>query len=164
METDSLIKIGTFVFPLFMSGIGFFLMRLLRSFDELSKSHADFREHFTTKMALVERELEQNKSSNETLRDIVLKFEGIKRDIELAVQVSKELVVVKEDTTILRRDQSSIWKRIDELRGLLTAQEQEIEMLRTRTHWIANKMTILKAKGEKSGWEFKEEWEWPPKG
>lgn len=164
MDTTALlVKIGTFMFPLFMSVVGFFLMRLLRSFDDLSKSHTQFKEDLAPKMAVIENEAEMSKQNSEILRSIVVQFEGIKRDIEIAVQSSKDVVSLKEESTILKRDQNSIWKRIDELKEVSKTLDEQTKMLRNRTHWIANKMMIMKSKAEKSGWDFKDEWEWPPK-
>jgi hypothetical protein len=114
-------------------------------------------------MALVKRDIEQNEEHNSMVKDLVSKMGIVQKEVESIASMGKELMNIKEETVIMKRDQNSMWKRIDEIREGSSRLDKEILLLRSRTHWIINKLTIIKAKAEKEGWEFKTDWEFSDK-
>lgn len=99
--------------------------------------------------------------SNDKIEAIVTDWGLIKKDIGNLMHDLDKLSKAAESIVILKRDQQSIWRNVDDLKNRCTKLEEISEVVRERTHFLANKLTVIRGKMEEEGSEFAEDWEFP---
>lgn len=102
--------------PVLFSGLLFFLHRLLKNFDKL----AEKSEMVSSDLALLKDRLSTLDRLSDRLQSIREEFSQVKSDLQTALIAASKVRVLEDELAVLKRDQGSIWKRIDEVKDGLS--------------------------------------------
>jgi hypothetical protein len=103
--------------------VAFFLVRLIKSIDQVQVGHRELYTDFKAKMAIIEHRLDQAADAAKRVQSIEAQLGRMESDIELASRLASQWSVVREEVTIVRRDLNSVWKRIDDVQRMIVESE-----------------------------------------
>ena len=99
--------------------MAFFLVRLIKSIDQVQVGHRELYTDFKAKMGIIEHRLDQAADAARRVQGIETQLGRMESDIELASRLAGQWSQVKEEVTIVRRDLNSVWKRIDDFQRMI---------------------------------------------
>lgn len=107
--------------PFLMTIIGFFARNAFNDLKTESKASSDkLTENFSTvdkELIGIKKDLEYFGKALAAIEDIRKEWLSMKREVNESVVEIKNLKNSLEDVVILKRDQLTMWKRLDELKG-----------------------------------------------
>ncbi len=102
--------------PILFSGLLFFLHRLLKNFDKL----AEKSEVVSSDLVLLKDRLSTLDRLSERLQQVREEFGQMKADLQTALIAAAKVRNLEDELAVMKRDQTSIWKRIDEVKDGLS--------------------------------------------
>ena len=97
-------------------------------------------------------------------KDIQDMSEKMKKALDVFSAQMKEMMAMKEDVILLKNSIKTMWDKHDIILLKYEEFDRQINMLRKRTHFFANKVMILRGKMEKMGATFsslEDDWKMP---
>jgi len=109
--------------PLLLGVVGWFMRSLMKdvrltltSLQESTKDTAKTLVELNTKILLIERDLKTISQEMESFHVILDNWPLMKRDLDDLRAESRLMNQVKEDLAVLKRDQQTMWRKIDEVK------------------------------------------------
>ena len=99
-----LANLALIITPILFSGLIYFFHRTLNQLDELTKSQST-----------IHRDLAQIPELLLSVKGMQKDFDKMKGDLEIAMIAAKQVRILQDDYAILRRNQETIFKKIDKL-------------------------------------------------
>lgn len=119
--TQILIGVLTILFGV----VAFFFRRLIAQIDRVTGSYDDFAKKingisvdvssFTGKISAIEREMAALPTITSAVASLTRQFELSKKDLEMALVAARQIKEIQETVAVLKRNEATIFSRIDEL-------------------------------------------------
>lgn len=115
-DTEVLRTLALVITPLLVCIVGWFIRSAMHDLKVASEDLAKKFVAIDKDMVAVKKDVESATEAIRSIRHIRDEWMGIKQEVGMIVIEMKNLKSSLEDVVLLKRDQQTIWKRIDELR------------------------------------------------
>jgi DNA repair exonuclease SbcCD ATPase subunit len=106
-------QIFEFVTPGLVSALLFFLHRFIKKFDEVTDRFAGL----TSEVTLLKERLSTLDRLSDKLQSVQDQFSQMKADLQTALLAASKVKELEAEITIIKRDQATMWRKIDECKG-----------------------------------------------